>query len=298
MTPDATTLQSRLFGLFRIAFGAYLAAHFAALVPYGGEIWSSQGMLPDPTLNPTWRIFPNLLALASTPPAVALVLATLAVLGALLALGRGRRLVAVTLWYGWACLLNRNVLISNPGIPYVGWLLLALALIPRGEALVWRLPASPIWRLPPPLVHGAWLLLALGYSISGFHKMTSPSWLDGSALHHLLDNPLARDTAFRHILLALPPPLLQLLSWSVLALESTFALLCLNPRTRLFAWCAMVCMHISIITVVDFADLTMGMLMIHAFTLDPRWVRSAKESVRRWIAGTEFGRRWGMWGAS
>jgi hypothetical protein len=36
---------------------------------------------------------------------------------------------AFILWYQWACLLNINVFISNPGIPYVGWLLLAHAFL-------------------------------------------------------------------------------------------------------------------------------------------------------------------------
>ena len=32
-------------------------------------------------------------------------------------------------------------------------------------------------------------------------------------------------------------------------------------------------MHIGIVLIVDFADLTFGMLMIHWFTLDPDWFR-------------------------
>jgi hypothetical protein len=251
-------------------------------------------MLPDPALNPTWRIFPNVFALADTPLAVGAVLALLSLLGGLLALGVARRPVAVALWYGWACLLNRNVLISNPGIPYVGWLLLALALIPTGEGLALRQTPRPDWQPPKALVYGAWLLLALGYSISGFHKMTSPSWIDGSALRHLLGNPLARDTAFRALLLSLPDTLLKLMSWGVLALEGGFALFCLNPRTRCLAWAAMVAMHAGIVLVVDFADLTAGMLMIHAFTFDPRWIAAARARLAR----PGFIHRWQMWAAS
>jgi len=31
-------------------------------------------------------------------------------------------------------------------------------------------------------------------------------------------------------------------------------------------------MHLGILLIIDFADLTIGMLMIHAFTFDSRWL--------------------------
>ena len=46
--------------------------------------------------------------------------------------------------------------------------------------------------------------MAAGYSYGGFTKLTSPSWLDGSALSHVLSNPLARPTLLREWLLAQP----------------------------------------------------------------------------------------------
>lgn len=36
----------------------------------------------------------------------------------------------------------------------------------------------------------------------------------------------------------------------------------------------MLAMHLGILTVVDFADLTGGMLMIHLFAFDPSWFQS------------------------
>ena len=38
-------------------------------------------------------------------------------------------------------------------------------------------------------------------------------------------------------------------------------------------------MHVGITLLVDFADLTVGMLMIHWFTLDPEWFRSPRKLV-------------------
>src|SRR5690606_15666939 len=51
------------FTLFRILFGGYLAYHFAELVPYAVELFSAEGLLKDPRLNPTSGLFPNPLAI-------------------------------------------------------------------------------------------------------------------------------------------------------------------------------------------------------------------------------------------
>lgn len=38
----------------------------------------------------------------------------------------------------------------------------------------------------------------------------------------------------------------------------------------------MVGMHLGILALVSFADLSAGMLMLHLFTIDSRWLRSAR----------------------
>ena len=35
------------YSLFRFIFGAYLAFHFAHLVPWGAEMYSERGVLPE-----------------------------------------------------------------------------------------------------------------------------------------------------------------------------------------------------------------------------------------------------------
>jgi predicted DCC family thiol-disulfide oxidoreductase YuxK len=263
------------FALFRIVFGIYLAIHFGMLIPYGTELYSNDGMLPDPRLNPTYGIFPNVLTIAGSPAGVRTVLVVLTLLSMAYAVGYKRRIAALVLWYGWACIFNRNLLTSNPSLPFVGWLLLASAIIPAGEPLRAdrRRPEASVWRMPPVLFYGAWIILAVGYTVSGIHKLTAPSWRDGSALIHVLSIPLARDTGLREMMLALPEPLLHIAAWGAVALEALFLPLCLWPRTRMLAWLGAAGMHVGILTVVNFTDLTAGMLMIHLFTLDARWLR-------------------------
>lgn len=255
------------FALFRIIFGSYLAWHFAALVPYSAELFSNSGVIPDAAYNLTFPAFPNLLAIADAPWQTASFISILCGFSVLFAFGCRHRVCALVLWYGWACLFNRNNLISNPGIPYVGLLLVMCSLIPSCNS-------QPGWKMPAFVYRGAWFLLALGYTYSGVWKLTSPIWQDGSALYHLLTNPLARPGPIRNLLLELPWPVLAALSWIALAGELLFLPLSVCKEGRLVAWSWMLAMHLGILTVVDFADLTGGMLMIHLFAFDPSWFQS------------------------
>jgi predicted DCC family thiol-disulfide oxidoreductase YuxK len=76
----------------------------------------------------------------------------------------------------------------------------------------------------------------------------------------------------REGLLALPEAALMTLTWGTLAVELLFAPLALWGRSRPWIWLALVLMHLGLLTVVDFADLSLGMLMLHLFTFDPAWL--------------------------
>lgn len=265
------------FGLFRILFGAYLLQHFLWLIPSGAEIFSNQGVLADPRLNATSGLFPNPLVTSwgGTPAFVTGFLAVLSVLSAAFMVGLWRRWAALLLWFGWACLFNRNNLISNPSLPYVGLILLFCVLVPEGESLSLggdrgRRPSH--WFFPAWVFGGAWFLMAAGYTFSGVVKLGSPSWLDGTAFHHLIDNPLARPGFFRDFFLGLPLWVIAVHTWAVLVAEISFLPLSLGRIGRLLAWTGMLMMHLGIILVVDFADLSFGMVMLHLFTFDPDWL--------------------------
>jgi hypothetical protein len=178
------------------------------------------------------------------------------------------------LWFVGACLVGRHPLTGNPGLPFVGWILLAHALIPATELAAGRWPRQ---------FHRAlWVVMAVGYSVSGIGKLASPSWIDGTALERLLAvNPLVRHGGLRDAGLALPAPLLQVATWGTLALELCFAPLALVRSSRRWLWGAALAMHVSLLLLVDFADLTCGMLALHAFTFDRRWWRRRSRARRR-----------------
>jgi predicted DCC family thiol-disulfide oxidoreductase YuxK len=263
------------YSVFRALFGLYLAVHFAALLPWGREIFSRDGVLPADA-SPLLRLFPNVLALVDAPWMVTALLACGVAAAAALALGWRDRVAAVACWYVLACLFGRNPLIANPALPFLGWILLAHAFLPAAPygsvAARGRVDPGGGWRFPQPLFAAAWIVMAVGYSYSGYTKLVSPSWVDGSALAHVLDNPLARPTALRELAQSLPAVLLQIATWGGLALELSFAPLALWRPLRPWLWTAMVGMHLGLFAIVDFADLTLGMLLLHLFTFDPAWL--------------------------
>src|SRR5690349_17696527 len=126
-------VTGRQFAAFRIIFGGYLAIHFAQLIPYAPEMFSATGALPDPRSNPIYGILPNALAHWNDPQFATAFVAAMAMLAVVFAAGFARHAAAALLWYGWACMFNRNVLISNPSIPYIGLLLVLSLLVPARE---------------------------------------------------------------------------------------------------------------------------------------------------------------------
>lgn len=255
------------YAVFRAIFGAYLFVHFAQLAPWAAEVFSNAGSLPEASNSPILSFFPNVLALWDSPAFVTCFTAAGAGLSLLFACGIGNRWAAVGAWYVWACLLGRNPLISNPSIPYVGWMLLAHACLPRK-------PAGEIaWRLPPRIFAAAWILMAVGYSYSGWTKLMSPSWQDGTALLDMMSNPLGRPGAVHAFLTGLPPLVMKLATWGALSVELLFAPLCLIRKVRPWLWSLLLAMHLALIVMVDFADLSLGMVMLHLFTFDPAWIR-------------------------
>lgn len=265
------------FAAVRISLGAYLCVHFVQLAPWSAEMFSSAGVFPE-RARLLWM--PQVVV---TPPLAAALVWTLAALACLLAAGLCRRLVALILWYGWACLFHINYFIGNPSYPYVGWLLLAFALIPAGEPLALRLRRVEVerWELPATLFRGAWILLALGYCAGGIHKLGSPSWVGGTAMQHALTlPPLARAWCGHWLVFAGSEPILFLATWGIMAFEIGFPLLCLTARGRHAAWWSAVAMHAGILLALDLADLTVAMLLFHLFVYEPRWYGGSR--ARRW----------------
>jgi predicted DCC family thiol-disulfide oxidoreductase YuxK len=265
------------YSLYRFLLGLYLFVHFVRLIPWGREVFSSAGVLPNGSISPLLHLFPNILAVWDSPAVITSLLVLGSVLAVVFASGWHDRAAALALWYVWACLFVRNPLIANPSLPFIGWLLLAHAVLPSAPYGSWDARGHPDprgnWQMPPFVFALAWALMAVGYTYSGYTKLVSPSWVDGSALFRVLQNPLARPTFLRTLALGIPFGLLRVGTWGALGLELGFAPLALFRKLRPWIWAAMVGLHCSLVLLVNFADLTAGMLLLHLFTFDPQWIR-------------------------
>jgi predicted DCC family thiol-disulfide oxidoreductase YuxK len=265
------------YSIFRALLGAYLLVHFITLIPWGGEVFSSQGMLADGAASPLFHFFPSVLLLSDAPSAVMALLVCGALCSVLLAFGIYDRPAALGAWYVLACLFARNPLIANPALPFVGWMLLAHLFVPAAPwgslAAVGRTDPAGGWTMPPPLLTAAWAILALAYSYSGYTKLLSPSWVSGDAIGYVLQNPLARDYFLRDWFLALPSSALHALTWAIMGIELVFAPLALVARLRAVLWLAMAVVQLGFLFLLNFADLTVPMLLFHLLTFEPSWVR-------------------------
>lgn len=270
------------YSVFRALLGAYLFIHFAHLLPWGAEVFSRQGMLARGDASPLFHVFPSVLLLSDAPWVVSALLATGALAALLLAIGLHDRPAAVVAWYVLACLFTRNPLIANPALPFVGWMLLAHVFVPPAPwgslAAAGRTDPAGGWAMPPPIFAAAWVVLALAYSYSGYTKLLSPSWVSGDAVSYVLQNPLARDYFLRDLFTRLPPEALRVLTWVIIGIELAFAPLALVPRLRPLLWTAMAVVQLGFLFLLNFADLTVPMLLIHLMTFDPRWIAARGRS--------------------
>jgi hypothetical protein len=263
-----------VFAVFRVALGALVVAQVASFWPHAAELFA-RGGLGEVAPVGVAPLFPNPLALADDPWAVRLFLALLVGLGLALALGVARRAAAVALWYGWTCLGHADPFVQTVASAFVGWLLLASALVPPGE------PLRPFGRaragggeVPRMLVVGGWVVLAVGYGLSGLDKLGSPGWREGEALRAAVGLPYARAWS-AELLLALPDPVARAATWAGLGVELAFPAFALWRRTRPLAWAAGAALQLGLLGLFAFPGLTVGMLLMHLFLFDARWLSRA-----------------------
>jgi len=269
-----TSFTGRLYNFFKpicnfqFIFGLYLTYHFMGLQSHVEETFGNE-MPYDVSLSPT-HTFPNIINVVNKTIGMSMFLIFMTFCSVSFMFGTSlvrhipSQLMAAFMLLGWVSLLNRNPLISNPGIPYVGWLLLVYTFYKHKQ-----IPKRVYWL--------SWFLMALGYTASGLHKLKCPSWLDGSAITHVLMTPLARDNFLRNFMLNLPEFILKMITWSSLMLEIMFLPFGIFYHTRFWFWCAYILFHVGIVLVVSFTDLTLGVLMIHLFTFDHNWLTKKRK---------------------
>ena len=265
------------FVTFRIIFGLFLCQHFLTLVPYGTELYSSSGMLPLAQMNLTHGYFPNLLALIDEPWGIFAFLCVCVGLSLGMTLGWHRRWCGLALFYGLNCLYHRNNLTHHLGINYVGWLLLMTTVVPSGEG--WSITQknrNERWHLPSVLYWGGWLIFGLSYTVSGLDKLRNPNWVEGWALHFIAQSPETSE-GWTALILALPIKVQRVVAWLCLSLEILALPSIVFAWSRRALWFALLAMHLGIMLVMGFYDLTGGILCFYLFLMDPHLFVKVKD---------------------
>ncbi len=266
------TVSAGQFIFFRKIFGIYLTIHFLQLWPDASELFSRNGALPNAQDLPTYGKVPSFLFLYDDPLSVYLFILSMTVASVLLTLGKFQRISATWIFFGWVSLWNRNPFISNPSLAYIGWILLSFILVEAPQ------PKKP-WKFPSVIYHGYWIIVSMSYTVSGLHKLQCPSWVDGSALQHILTSLLSRDNFIVHTLLSLPAEVLRWMTWVSLFAEISFLFLGLFKHLRKLYWFFFFSFHLGILTTVSFSDLTLGMLISHLYLFDRQWLTRIETKV-------------------
>lgn len=266
------------YSLYRALLGLYLLVHMGMLLPYAAEVFAAGGAVATAELSPYFGLLPNPLAWSDSALAVRCLLVSGMLASTLLLIGWADRSAALWCALVLAWLFARNPLIANPSLPLLGWMLMAHLCTPArpfGSVAAGRAGgADPDWRLPMSIYVSAFVVLAISYSYSGYTKLLSPGWVSGSAIAEVLHNPLARHNWLTTALLALPAFALKGLTWTVLVVELLFAPLCLWSRARPWLWLSMLLVQFGFLLCLDFADLTLPMLLAHLLTFNPRWLET------------------------
>ena len=278
------TYGSTIFAMFRVIFGLYLTIHFLQIHPVASELFSNKGVIKDTSLLPAYNKIPLFLLSYDDEFIIQSFLKLLICSSIMFTLGYYRRLNALFLFYGWISLLNRNPLISNPSLGYIGWMMLACAIIPKGERIGFLLSEKQRqeekikWEMPDVIYYGMWIIIGISYTASGLHKLQCPDWINGTALNYILDGPMARQNFIVKFLL-LNPLLIKVMTWASLFLEISCMFLGTFNKTRKYYWFMFMGFHLGILATINFADLTYGMLIVHLFTFDASWFKITEDFI-------------------
>lgn len=187
--------------LFRILAGLLSCVYFTATFFEVNDISGPHGLV-DHALS--LELFPytkwSLLRGALAPALLKAVFLAAVLVSALLAAGYRSTLCAAALYILAVSTYRLNFLVLYVDDAVFHWMLMWLVLLPTGRTLTWkewrrdgRAAVDRWWNSQVPGLAVRCLLvnLALLYAASGLWKLTSPMWLDGTALYVILKLPIA-----------------------------------------------------------------------------------------------------------
>jgi hypothetical protein len=266
----------------RIAFGAVAIGWTVSLLPDLYQLFGPHGVVPrQPHGSFQWGVF----AIWTSERALLIGWAVLLVCSVLLAVGWHSRLAAVGIFVLIISFEHRNPWVWNSGDAALRIEALILALSPCGAALsldqrrstgtFWSAQQRAEW--PVRLLQ---LQLSLIYLASVLSKLNGGAWPQGTAVSYALR---LQD------MLLLPTPhwltnsalLVNAITWGMLAVELSLAILVWHRRLRPWVLAAGVVTHTVIMVTITVGFFTLAMFVLYLAFVPPETVERLPRSTKR-----------------
>jgi hypothetical protein len=268
MTPTA---PGTAVAWWRLLFGVALAGFSLQAWPYLDELFTARGL----SLNNKLAVF------GLTASTVVHVLWTGIVTTSLcIAAGAFTAPAAAVCWLLNVVAWNANVLSRSPEMPLVHLSLLLLAICPlAAPRWPWTRRASRASAGLPPVARAvAWGAFATVYGTSGLTKLTynDSSWVDGSALFHVVN-----DSVFRRLwygdAFSEPSLALRIGTHASLFLELAAPVLVWFHRGRWLVWVMSLTMHAIALVFLNLLEVSVHLLVFHVLLVDQRMLDDVQQ---------------------
>ena len=273
--------QMYTLGLFRIAFSGLVVVWALWLLPVRTALLGPDGIAPkQPSIADTWGLF----AVWNSDTAILVgIVVLIAAAGALL-VGWHSRVAAVIVFVLVLSLERRSPWVFNSGDALIRIEAFLLAISPCGAALSLdqRRRGEPFWSAqtrPNWPVRMLQIQLSIVYLAAVQTKLAGQPWLDGTAVSYVL-----RIDDMKRIpvpqWLAMNPPVMNAMTWSVLAIELAVGILVWFPRFRPWVLAAGVLMHVTIDLTIQIGIFTYAMLVLYLVWVSPETVKGLPDRLR------------------
>lgn len=287
-------ISARPLGVMRILFGLVVIAHVGFLAADAQPWLTDQGYLRGTEARElAGPLRPSPLQWVQDPLSIRLALGGVGVLGALFALGWRTRIVSVLVYLGVLSIHNRLLIVASGADTLLVCLAFYFMLSPCGAAysLDARRAARKRGTPAEPLI-AAWpqrlmqIQLAVVYFMTAVSKANGKTWLDGTALYYVFNEP-----EFGRWSLGLGDAhvLLSVMTYSALFIEFALAYLLWFKQTRPYAILAGIALHGAIMLTVNIPLFGEMMMLTYLAFVTPEELDAALRVLnpRRWFASAE-----------
>jgi hypothetical protein len=291
------TLDLRLLGIFRIAFGALLLADVFERMRYASLFFSDDGVLPMSTL----RAFPmatpslSLFHVLNTPTEVRLGMGLTALVYAGYMVGFRTRGMQVLSLLFYVSLNNRNLFLENGGSVVVILVLTWTVFLPLGSRFSLDARRTSVDSRSLPTRHVTLVALALLLQIAVIYffnaaQKTGATWSNGEAVHWVLWQNRIATPLSGWLRMHEPAWFSPLATKGTLLVEGIAPVLVLTPflhrEARILHVVLTLALHVGIALLLDFGMFSYAMLLLNMLVLPPEFADRVGRFVRPPVAKT------------